>query len=175
METLVKRLIWLYVILLIFEGALRKWVLPSLANPLLIVRDPVVIAIYVAALMSGRFPFSLFLLAVAILAGCSVVASLAAGQDNLLVMLYGLRIDFGHLPLIWVMAAVLDRRDVEQLGSFLLLTALPMTAVMVLQFRSPMGAFINRGVGDDEGGQIYGALGRIRPPGFFSVITGPQF
>jgi hypothetical protein len=37
-----------------------------------------------------------------------------------------------------------------------------------------MDAPINRGVGNDEGGQIFGADGRIRPPGFFSFITGPQ-
>ena len=33
--------IWIYFYLLIFEGALRKWFLPSLATPLLVVRDPV--------------------------------------------------------------------------------------------------------------------------------------
>ena len=34
-----KRLIWVYFILLVFEGALRKWFLPGLSTPLLIVRD----------------------------------------------------------------------------------------------------------------------------------------
>jgi len=63
---------------------------------------------------------------------------------------------------------------VERLGCFLLLIAIPMTATMVLQFKSPIWARINRGIGSEEGGQIYGAMGRIRPPGFFSFITGPQ-
>ena len=35
--------IWLYLLLWIFEGALRKWILPSLATPLLVVRDPIAI------------------------------------------------------------------------------------------------------------------------------------
>ena len=39
----VQLLLWTYFWLLIFEGALRKWVLPGLSNPLLIVRDPVAI------------------------------------------------------------------------------------------------------------------------------------
>ena len=30
-----KQAIWLYLILLIYEGALRKWVLPDLSTPLL--------------------------------------------------------------------------------------------------------------------------------------------
>ena len=37
----IKTLIWIYFWLLIFEGALRKWFLPSLSSPLLLVRDPV--------------------------------------------------------------------------------------------------------------------------------------
>lgn len=169
-----KTLIWLYIVLLVFEGALRKWVLPSLADPLLIVRDPIVIVIYLTALFQGRFPLNGFIVAVFSLALLSIMASLAAGQTNVLVLGYGLRINYGHLPLIWIMAHTLTRKDVERIGTFLLLVAIPMTILMVLQFRSPMGAFINKGVGADEGGQIFGAMGRIRPPGFFAFITGPQ-
>src|SRR5438128_1892579 len=40
-----KRLIWLYFWLLIFEGVFRKWIVPQLANPLLLVRDPVLLLI----------------------------------------------------------------------------------------------------------------------------------
>jgi hypothetical protein len=36
-----RQLLWLYFWLLIFEGALRKWLLPGLSTPLLLVRDPV--------------------------------------------------------------------------------------------------------------------------------------
>ena len=35
-----RRMIWLYFFLLIAEGALRKWALPSLGAPLLVIRDP---------------------------------------------------------------------------------------------------------------------------------------
>ena len=33
--TLIKKLIWLYFLLLLFEGALRKWFLPGLSQGLL--------------------------------------------------------------------------------------------------------------------------------------------
>jgi len=46
--------------------------------------------------------------------------------------------------------------------------------VMVRQFNSSPTDWINHGVGGDEGGQIFGADGRIRPPGLFAFITGPQ-
>ena len=167
--------IWLYLILLLTEGALRKWFLPSLAEPLLVVRDPVVLLIYILALAAGVVPRNGFLIALGGLVIASVAFSFLAGQTNMLVLGYGLRTNYLHVPLIWVMAEALDRRDVERLGWFVLLAAIPMTIIMVAQFRSPIDAFINRGVGGDEtGGQIYGALGRIRPPGAFSFITGPM-
>ena len=170
----IKVLIWIYLILLLTEGALRKWVLPAYADALLVIRDPIVLLIYLLAVFRRALPFNGFVAVILVLAVASAGASLLAGQHNLVVMLYGLRINYLHLPLIWVMATVLDRQDVQRLGSFLLLAALPMTAVMVEQFRSPMNAFINRGVGDAELGQIFGADGRIRPPGLFAFITGPQ-
>ena len=36
-----KKLFWAYFLLLIFEGALRKWVFPPLSGPLLLIRDPI--------------------------------------------------------------------------------------------------------------------------------------
>jgi hypothetical protein len=174
MKFSIKLLIWLYLALLLAEGALRKWVLPTLSDELLIVRDPVVLAIYALALAAGLFPVNRFIQVIAALAVLSAAASLLGGHHNLLVIAYGLRINYLHLPLIWIMGRVLDRRDVERIGAFLLVMALPMTLIMVQQFRAPMDAAINRGVGNDEVGQIFGADGRIRPPGLFAFITGPQ-
>ncbi len=173
-DTPLKLLIWLYLLLLIFEGALRKWAMPGYSDQLLVVRDPVVLLIYLVAIARGRFPFNGWVITAAILAGASLLGSFMAGQSNLLITAYGLRTDFLHLPLIWVMAAALTRHDVENLGKGVLLLAIPMTLVMVAQFNSPISSFINCGVGGEEGGQIYGALGRIRSPGFFAFITGPQ-
>lgn len=174
MKFSLKFLIWLYLVLLIAEGALRKWVAPSLADELLIVRDPVVLALYLLALAGGFFPANRFIAVLTALAGLSVITSLLGGHHNLLVIAYGVRINYLHLPMIWIMDRVLDRRDVERIGACLLVLAIPMTLVMVEQFRAPMNALINRGVGNDEVGQIFGADGKIRPPGLFAFITGPQ-
>ena len=170
----IKRLIWVYLVLLIFEGALRKWMFPNQADLLLIVRDPIVLGIYWLAARANAFPVNGFVAAIAAFTVGSVAASIITGQHNWMVVLYGLRINYLHLPLIWVMAEVLDRRDVQRVGTFILLIALPMTLIMIMQFRSPMNAPINRGVGGTEIGQIFGAAGRIRPPGLFAFITGPQ-
>ncbi|MEO6876496.1 MAG: hypothetical protein ABI222_16905 [Opitutaceae bacterium] len=170
----IKILIWTYIVLLLVEGALRKWFLPSLADPLLVVRDPVLLAIYAMAVKEGIFPNNRFVLAIAVLAVLSTAAFVLAGNNQYLILVYGLRIDYLHLPLIWIMGRVLTVRDVGRIGAFLLVVAIPMTLIMIQQFHAPMDAFINRGVSKDEIGQIFGAEGRIRPPGLFSFITGPQ-
>lgn len=166
--------IWLYIVLLIFEGALRKWIMPSLSSPLLVVRDPVLLLIYALALGSGIVPKTRFLIFLAAMAVLSFCFAFLAGQNNLFVTLYGLRCNYLHMPLIWVMAEAFTRRDVERVGLFFLLVSVAMAALMVFQFKSPVGSWVNRGIGQDEGGQIYGAAGHIRPPGFFTFITGPM-
>ncbi len=166
--------IWAYILLLIFEGALRKWVMPGASNLLLFVRDPIVAAIYGLAIAQGIFPrngFVVFTFGLAILSG---IFPFLGGQGNIWVTAYGIRTNYFHVPLIWVMAATLTRRDVRLIGYALLAIAIPMTVLMVMQNRAPANDWLNLGAGGGEGGQIHGAMGRIRPPGFFSFITGPM-
>ena len=54
----IKKLIWTYFLLLLFEGALRKWFLPGLSQGLLIIRDPLVIWIYYLCYAKGVFPLN---------------------------------------------------------------------------------------------------------------------
>ena len=52
------RMIWLYFVLLIGEGALRKSIVSSLGAPLLVIRDLLVLLIYLQAAGCGRFSVS---------------------------------------------------------------------------------------------------------------------
>src|ERR1700730_5414541 len=111
-----RRMIWLYFGLLIAEGALRKWVVPSLTTPLLIIRDPLVLLIYVQAVRCRRFPVSgpmvgyfLLLSSFILLALFQVIAGIGGGP---LVAIYGLRTNFLHLPLIFVIPQVFSHADV---------------------------------------------------------------
>src|SRR6202022_5134648 len=72
----IRLLIWLYFWLLLWEGALRKWVFPSWSTPLLLVRDPVLLLAYTLALAKGIFPFNRFGLVAILLAALSLGASL---------------------------------------------------------------------------------------------------
>src|SRR3954471_18909829 len=66
--------IWVYIFFLLFEGVLRKWVLPGLSGPLLVIRDPIVLGIYIVAMAVRAFPVNRLLIA---LSGVCLVVSLA--------------------------------------------------------------------------------------------------
>lgn len=174
----IRRLIWLYIVLLVLEGALRKWVVPQFSNPLLIIRDPVVILIYILALRASLFPWNGYVISLGIIAVCSAVLGFLVlsryfpWTPNLLVTSYGFRSNFLHLPLIFVMAKVLDGDDVKKIGWWILVGMIPMSIIMVAQFQASPDAFINRTVGLGEALQLDAGGGKIRPPGTFSFVSG---
>lgn len=92
-----------------------------------------------------------------------------------LVIGYGFRCNFLHLPLIFVMAQVFDVEDVKRIGRWILLGMVPMAILMAMQFRASPEAAINRAVGLGEGEQITAGGGKIRPPGTFSFVSGVIF
>jgi hypothetical protein len=171
----IRHLIWLYLILWLIEGGLRRWILPGLATPLLLIRDPVVIVIYGLAISKNIFPVNGFIIWGAFLALLSLLNAVLLGHGNLFVALYGVRCDFLHVPLIFIMGRVLRRKHIIMLAKIAVWVAVPYTALLVAQFYQPQDAWVNRGVGGDmEGAGFSGALDRFRPPGTFSFISGPS-
>jgi hypothetical protein len=169
----VKKGVWIYFFLLLFEGALRKWILPGLATPLLIIRDPVALWILFMLWNKQQLPKSNYMVFVFGVGIASCIATMLFGHRNLFVMLYGARILLIHFPLMFAIGKIFDYDDVIKLGKVLLWISIPMAILIALQFYSPQSAFVNRGVGGDEsGGGFSGALGFFRPPATFSFTNG---
>jgi hypothetical protein len=170
-----RQLIWLYIILWLVEGGLRRWFLPGLSTPLLLIRDPVAIAIYSMAMSRNIFPYNTFISAGILLAALTFFNAVTLGHGNLFVALYGVRCDFLHVPMIFVMGKVLRKSDLMAMAKVALWIVIPYTMLLVAQFYQPQDAWVNRGVGGDmEGAGFYGAMDHFRPPGTFSFITGPS-
>lgn len=169
---LLKRLIWVYFWMLLFEGVLRKWLLPGLANPLLIIRDPVVILIYFVALYKGKFPTSGWVSFIIVLGFISGVEAVVLAHGPVVVVIYGLRANFLHLPLMFLIPNVFSIEDVKSMGKWLLITAAPMAVLVLLQFLSDSSSLLNTGAGGGGGGQMESAFGRVRPAGTFSFTNG---
>ena len=172
-KRLIKRGIWVYFFLLIFEGALRKWFLPSLATPLLIVRDPVALWLLLMVWYRGRLPINTYVIGMITIAILGIFTATLAGHGSLPVALYGARIFLLHFPLLFIIGGIFNFDDVINLGKVLLVITLPMTVLIGLQFFSPQSAWVNLGLaGDTAGAGFSGANGYFRPPGTFSFITG---
>ena len=170
----VKRSIWVYFWLLILEGALRKWILPGLSAPLLIIRDPVVIAIYWAAYRSGRIKRTRLLGASVVTAffiAVLAILQIGVGTNTVPVAVYGWRSYALHLPLIAIIGQVLSPNDLRKAGFWLLLTSVPMAALMTFQYRAAPNSWLNVGAGVGSG-QIDSADGHLRASGTFSFSTG---
>ncbi|MDP5158895.1 MAG: hypothetical protein NWQ07_09985 [Flaviramulus sp.] len=170
---LLKKGVWLYFFLLIFEGALRKWFLPFLSTPLLIVRDPVAIALIFMCWKHNIIKANVYVLVMTLITMISFAASLVFGHGSLSVAIFGARILIIHFPVIFIIAKVFDLEDAIKMGKVMLVLTIIMAILIGLQFFSPQSAWVNRGIGGDTAGAGFsGADGYMRPPGTFSFTTG---
>ena len=165
--------IWIYFFLWIFEGALRKWFLPALSMPLLVVRDPIVLWLIILASRRGLLRFNIYMVGMVFLGVVSFVTAVFLGHGDIAVAIYGARTMLLYFPMIFVIGQVFNQEDVIKMGRIMVIIAIPMTILLGLQFYSPQSAWVNRGVGGDEAGAGFGgAMGYFRPPGTFSFTNG---
>jgi hypothetical protein len=177
----IRWLIWFYLWLLVFEGVFRKWIIPQLATPLLLVRDPVAIAIYVLAFRAKLIPQNVWIVTLELIAilswatGVIVLLPYFPIKTIILVTGYGVRCNYLHLPLIFIMPMVFDIEDVKRVGRWTIVGMIPMSVLMAAQFASSPDSFINNTAGVGEGMQLGAGSGRIRPPGTFSFVSGAVY
>ena len=169
----IRRLLWLYFWLLIMEGALRKWVLPGLSNPILLVREPVaLLALYWAWPLLRKRKWQQWLQPLFVIGPLAFVFAISVGHGDIFTALYGLRVLVLQLPLIFVFASVFDRTDVIRLAWVMIWLSIPMTVLLVLQSNQPNSHILNIGSGGLGSASFDGAMGRSRPSGTFSFISG---
>ena len=172
---LIKNLIWVYFLLLLFEGALRKWFLPGLSQGLLIIRDPVVIWIYFLCFNKGIFPLhNKYLQRCFQWIALAIILSILVNRAHPLTVAFGARTNLLHFPLIFIMARVLNKKDLINFGKAFLLLALPMTWVVAQQFQSDRFDAINVAAGG-VGHQIMTSGEKVRASGTFSFVSGIVF
>src|ERR1051326_880284 len=173
----VRQLLWVFFWLLLFEGALRKWVVPRWSDPLLVVRDPVVAMIYFYAMRARIFPRNGWTVALAVLGFLCVATTFLQLWNYVpplkvgLVAGFGFRSNFFQLPLIFIMARVLGPADVKQFGWWTLVVLIPMTLLMVAQFQAGPESMVNRTAGGGTE-MMMSALGKVRTSGTFSFVIG---
>jgi hypothetical protein len=171
----IKNLIWIYFLLLLFEGALRKWFLPELSQGLLIIRDPLVLWIYFLCYSKGLFPLqNKYLQRCFLWTIFATLLSFLINQAHPFTILYGARTNFLHFPLMFIMPRVLNQDDVINYGKVFLVLALPMTWVVAQQFQADAQDIINTAAGG-TGSQLETSGGKVRASGTFTFVSGIVF
>jgi hypothetical protein len=172
-------------ILLILEGALRKWAFPEFSQLLYFVRDPFVALVYAMAIASGNWPRSspwlAGALALTLLGAIVAVLQLALGfgnpQSPIIFAVYGLRNYFFYIPLAFVIAATFRLEDLVRVASITLVLVTASACLVILQFYSSIDSPINVGSSDNPLLQFrgLGVTGNItRPMGFFTSDVGQK-
>ena len=172
-ESKIRLLLWSYFWLIIFEGALRKWIAPDLSDQFLLVRDPICIA----AIVLG-WPYlvhginQIFVVTLYAIAGFALVFAMLFGHKDWFTALFGARILLLHFPLIFLFGSVFNTDDAWKFAKALLILSIPMTILIGFQFLLPQEHVVNIAPGGQGSAGFAGALDKFRPPGTFSFING---
>lgn len=171
--SLLKKLFWLYFLLLIFEGALRKWVVPQYSAPLLIIRDPVGVMIIWEAYRTHKWPrrWSAAIQVLTVSLFALALVQVIFGGNPWLAALFGLRSYVLPFPVAFIMGENLDQEDLRRFAAATLFLLLPLTALALAQYASPASSPLN--VGAYKGGKQIAFVNQgVRASGTFSFVIG---
>ncbi|HEX4494694.1 MAG TPA: hypothetical protein VIE43_03405 [Thermoanaerobaculia bacterium] len=171
----------LVMVLLIFEGAIRKWVFPDAQDLVYFAKDVLLLGVYAGFFRERpqlrlRFPRQPVLYAVlAFGALFGVMEIFNPALPNLLVGIFGFKAYFFYVPLLFVLPAAF-RSDAE-LHRFLwryALTSIPVGLLAIAQFFSPASSFLNTYARSSEDAYVatFGSSTYVRVTATFSFITG---
>jgi hypothetical protein len=176
-------------VLLVLEGAIRKWLFPGAQDLVYLAKDVILVGVYLGFLRSReRFRFRLPQLPVLYSAlGLGVLVGLMQifnpRLPNLLVGVFGFKAYFLYVPLLFVLPAAFptDRQLIVFLRRYILLS-IPVGLLGVAQFFSPSSSPLNtyarteEAVGTMSNGSGYvttfGSSEYVRVTATFSYITG---
>ncbi|HEY3569717.1 MAG TPA: hypothetical protein VGP73_17420 [Thermoanaerobaculia bacterium] len=167
--------------LMIFEGAIRKWVFPGAQDLVYFAKDVLLLGAYLGffrdrprlRLRLPALPALYGVLAASALIGLLEVFNPAL--PNLLVGIFGFKAYFFYVPLLFVVPAAFPT-DAE-LYRFLrryALVAIPVGLLAVAQFFSPASSVLNTYArsGEDAYVATFGSSAYVRVTSTFSFITG---
>lgn len=167
-------LILLFFALIPFEGVLRKWVLNAVQQPLAFVRDPVLLGIYLLYAAWGdrrKVTWVAIWSAAAAIAVCLVAVEAALHPLPIALYAIGLRNYLLYIPLTFIMRDVITRDDVARYLRFSLMISVPIGVLVAVQFFSPVGSIINKGLDETIIGRFLVAAGVVRPYGPFTFAA----
>lgn len=160
----------------VLEGALRKWVSADLTIPLVLLRDGLSTYGIFWAMRNGKLPINeTATQALWLWTACCAVWGLLqvlVNQSSILIYIVGLRFWLLYLWFAYAAAVSLSEIDLVIFIKILLKFILYLTPLIVFQFYSDPGHFINRQVDGDEEKVFRLTADLVRTTGTFSFTAG---
>lgn len=167
-------------VLLVLEGALRKWVLPQASQFIYFLKDFVLIGAYlryfllstVQTRLFTQTPFILLLIVCMFIWASVQVFNPSLGSP--IIGLFGIKSYFIYVPLVWLVPQMFSSE--EELYQFIrsyLLLLIPVGLLATAQFFSPPTSPLNVYAWGEEGPAVVtSGLDTVRVTGTFSYLTG---
>jgi hypothetical protein len=163
------------VLIVVLEGAIRKWLSSSLTLPLVLTRDALASYAIVYAFMHGHLHRYGIVSRILLAWSCCVVIwgmlQLILGESNTLVLFIGLRFWLLYVWFAFAITAAMSEHDFRVAIKTLLWVLVLTGPLVVLQSFSPTGARINTEVDSDSEAFTVGR-GIVRTTGTFSFTAG---
>ena len=165
--------------LLVFEGVLRKWVLPQASDMMYFLKDLVLIGAYLryyafsdserkVPIKSDWIKMLVFLVA-----GWCLFQTFNPSLGSPIVGFFGLRGYLFYIPLIWMIPNLFQsEEDLYKFLRYHLLLLIPVCLLGAAQFFSPASSPINVYAGGAEATAGFSGTGKVRVTGTFSYLSG---
>lgn len=160
--------------LFLIAGSLRKWLLPGLETPLILLSDPFVFALYAYCLfykLIMQKDIARPWLGFALFSSCFGLIQYSTSGYSLEGWLLGVRAYWLYMPLAFIIPVTFRPEDVIRFFKFNLWLAMPYAFLVATQYRASPYSFINQGVGGDEAAAVSVALNIFRPFGLFTYTS----
>jgi hypothetical protein len=176
-------------VLLVVEGAIRKWLFPGAQDLIYLAKDVLLIGAYLgfmrqkAQLRYRLQPLPVFYTMLALGALVGLLEIFNPNLPNLLVGVFGFKAYFLYVPLLFVLPAAFptDRELIVFLRRYILLS-IPVGLLGIAQFFSPSSSLLNTYARTDEAASAmangsgyvstFGSSEYVRVTATFSYITG---
>ncbi len=167
-------------VILVIEGALRKWVLPQASDLIYFLKDLVLLGAYLryygSSASTQKFSRKKDIITILILlvTGWCLFQAFNPSLGSPLVGIFGLRGYLFYIPLIWMLPNLFQSQ--EELYKFLrshLLLVIPVGLLGIAQFFSPASSPLNvYAPGEVTEAATFGVTSSVRVTGTFSYISG---
>ncbi len=167
-------------LLLVIEGALRKWVLPQASEMLYFLKDIVLLGAYIGYFSVGRNKRKIsikndyFKIIIFMVAAWTLFQVFNPSLGSPIVGFFGLRGYLFYLPLMWMIPVMFQSQN--ELYNFLrshLLLTIPVGILGIAQFFAPANSPLNvYAPGAVTSVAVFGAAQAARVTGTFSYLSG---